>query len=482
MIQRAPAQLLEATVLDPPVDADGFLRVELDNAPGEVLPPCPWLPRIDLDPMPDDAAAVVMSDGGNFWVVAWWSESDTPPRTFGGSDWFVLDAEPPADTLGAVGDLALVSSSGNFYEKAATGLWELRGSLRGPGGPAGPAGGPGPAGPAGASAYDVWLAAGNVGDVNAYLASLKGATGNTGPAGPANSLAVGAVTTGAPGSAAAASITGVPPAQTLALTIPRGDVGAAGPAGAGAADLVQSGVLGAGDCGLTVNSTTSVTVAGGVAYLSSGARVAPTGATLSGISATSAGNARLDQVAVQTDGSIVRVAGAGGSATTVTLASRSGAGTLPAGAMLLWDILVTSSGVTAINTRDRRRRARGTEYWGTAANFAVDGSGPAAVPTVSVETGAMTLWLSHYAYLENNNGAADLIRLELAIDGTIVWTPRWPVGANSQNSASGRFPATVTAGRHTITWSFFRTLGLGTYVLSQIRFGVEESLRPIASN
>jgi hypothetical protein len=59
----------------------------------------------------------------------------------------------------------------------------------------------------------------------------KGETGNTGATGPANSLSVGAVTTGAPGSAAAASITGAAPAQTLGLTIPRGDVGATGAKG-----------------------------------------------------------------------------------------------------------------------------------------------------------------------------------------------------------------------------------------------------------
>ena len=59
----------------------------------------------------------------------------------------------------------------------------------------------------------------------------KGDTGNTGLTGPANSLAIGTVTTGAPGSSAAASITGTPPAQTLSLTIPRGDVGATGSQG-----------------------------------------------------------------------------------------------------------------------------------------------------------------------------------------------------------------------------------------------------------
>jgi hypothetical protein len=48
--------------------------------------------------------------------------------------------------------------------------------------------------------------------------------------GPPNVLTVGTVTTGAPGSQAAASITGQSPAQKLNLTVPEGKVGATGPA------------------------------------------------------------------------------------------------------------------------------------------------------------------------------------------------------------------------------------------------------------
>lgn len=57
------------------------------------------------------------------------------------------------------------------------------------------------------------------------IPGLKGDKGDTGDTGPANSLAIGSVVTGAPGSAAAASITGTPPAQTLNLTLPRGETG-----------------------------------------------------------------------------------------------------------------------------------------------------------------------------------------------------------------------------------------------------------------
>lgn len=62
-------------------------------------------------------------------------------------------------------------------------------------------------------------------------ASWQNITGGPGPPGPANDLDIGTVTTGAPGSAALADITGTPPNQILNLTIPRGDVGATGAAG-----------------------------------------------------------------------------------------------------------------------------------------------------------------------------------------------------------------------------------------------------------
>jgi hypothetical protein len=60
----------------------------------------------------------------------------------------------------------------------------------------------------------------------------QGPQGTTGPAGPANTLTVGTVTTGAAGSSASAAVTGTAPSQTLNLTIPRGDTGATGEVGA----------------------------------------------------------------------------------------------------------------------------------------------------------------------------------------------------------------------------------------------------------
>jgi len=51
---------------------------------------------------------------------------------------------------------------------------------------------------------------------------------------PGLTLSIGTVTTGAPGSAAAASITGTSPNFFLNLTIPQGVTGPTGPAGTGA--------------------------------------------------------------------------------------------------------------------------------------------------------------------------------------------------------------------------------------------------------
>lgn len=61
------------------------------------------------------------------------------------------------------------------------------------------------------------------------IQGIQGIQGPTGPAGPANTLTVGSVFTGAPGSAADVTITGTAPSQTINFTIPQGATGAAGP-------------------------------------------------------------------------------------------------------------------------------------------------------------------------------------------------------------------------------------------------------------
>jgi len=64
-------------------------------------------------------------------------------------------------------------------------------------------------------------------------AQIKGETGLQGPPGPANTLSIGTVLTGDPGTAAAAAITGTAPNQTLNLVIPQGVPGPQGATGSG---------------------------------------------------------------------------------------------------------------------------------------------------------------------------------------------------------------------------------------------------------
>lgn len=57
------------------------------------------------------------------------------------------------------------------------------------------------------------------------IPGLTGATGQTGATGPANTLTIGTIATSQPGDAAAATITGTAPTQVLNLVLPRGAPG-----------------------------------------------------------------------------------------------------------------------------------------------------------------------------------------------------------------------------------------------------------------
>ena len=69
------------------------------------------------------------------------------------------------------------------------------------------------------------------GTAEVTVTQVGGDRGPTGATGPANSLTIGTVTTGAPGSTAVAVITGTAPNQAISFTIPRGDVGQQGAQG-----------------------------------------------------------------------------------------------------------------------------------------------------------------------------------------------------------------------------------------------------------
>jgi hypothetical protein len=81
----------------------------------------------------------------------------------------------------------------------------------------------------------------------------QGVQGETGATGPANSLAIGTVTTGTPGSQAVATITGAAPSQTLSLSIPTGATGATG--ATGPANTLSIGTVTTGAAGTTASAT-----------------------------------------------------------------------------------------------------------------------------------------------------------------------------------------------------------------------------------
>jgi hypothetical protein len=83
-----------------------------------------------------------------------------------------------------------------------------------------------------------------------------GSVGETGPSGPPNSLTIGSVVTLAAGSSAVATITGTSPNQVLSLSIPRGDTGVGGPSGAtGPAGPANSISIGTVTTGVTASAT-----------------------------------------------------------------------------------------------------------------------------------------------------------------------------------------------------------------------------------
>ena len=95
-----------------------------------------------------------------------------------------------------------------------------------PTGATGIAGPTGPTGPTGATGEIG--ATGPTGPIGPTGATGEiGATGPTGPVGETPTLTIGIVTTGAPGTDAAATITGTSPNFVLNLTIPQGPTGPA---------------------------------------------------------------------------------------------------------------------------------------------------------------------------------------------------------------------------------------------------------------
>ena len=136
-------------------------------------------------------------------------------------------AVDPASGTGQAGDWYLDTGDGDIFNKTDAATWTHEMNIMGPKGTTGNTGPAGIQGPQGNQGIQgIQGATGNTG-----AQGPKGDQGATGATGPANSLAIGTVNTGAPGSNATASITGTPPSQTLSMSIPTGATGATGAQG-----------------------------------------------------------------------------------------------------------------------------------------------------------------------------------------------------------------------------------------------------------
>ena len=165
-------ELLEATVLDPPLDARGWLRVELDGRGGG-LRVCPWVGgALAVPPSAGDAAAVLEDEAGNPWAL-WWPQSGLEPEPSAGTRVLHAGASAPAGDLGELGDFYVRTDPWSIYGPKTGGGWGASTSLVGPPGADGADGAPGAPGAPGAD--------GATGATGA--AGAPGATGATGATG-----------------------------------------------------------------------------------------------------------------------------------------------------------------------------------------------------------------------------------------------------------------------------------------------------------
>lgn len=150
----------------------------------------------------------------------------------------------PVGPQGPQGPQGPKGDTGDRGPQGLTGPQGLQGpqGLTGPQGPQGPKGDTGATGPQGPQ-------------------GVKGDTGAQGPQGPAATITVGATTTGNPGTNASVTNSGTSSAAVFNFTIPRGDTGATGPQGPdGDAATIAVGTVTTGAPGTSatvVNSGTS---------------------------------------------------------------------------------------------------------------------------------------------------------------------------------------------------------------------------------
>ena len=261
---------------------------------------------------------------------------------------------------------------------------------------------------------------------------------------------------------------------------------------------VQPGVLADAHCKLSIGSTSSVTLAAGTPYLTSAAglltRVVSASTTLGSIPAASVSNFRLDQAVAGSTGLLTRLAGTEG--TTVTATNRTGAAAVPTGSQLLYDMLVTSSGVLAANVIDRRPWARGAE-WGVqrnGTNYTTSLTSMANLDPTNlyqrIECSGVPLRVAFSASMSHDTMNA-LVSVGVWVDGAIAsgmtdGIVSWqPYIANAKTVLSFSVPLTLPAGSHLVGVAWKVNVGTGTIYCNAtqaLALEITEIARPNAAN
>lgn len=265
---------------------------------------------------------------------------------------------------------------------------------------------------------------------------------------------------------------------------------------------LQAGVYAAGDLMVTqrgAGANMSVDVAAGTAWIMSSASILlpkiKASVTNVAVTAAHASNPRVDQVVIDSAGTISVLAGtATGGA---TLDNRTGAASLPAGSLRLADILVAAASSTVSNTsiRDRRQFARGffnspvpttsgptiaSGTFATIAEMSVKGNFSGVPVRVS------------FAGVFYNGTVNDELTVKVQVDGanpTGISDPgmliNMPIANNGVSVALNLVLPSTAAGFHTVTIAWARSNGSGTWNATQLKrqMVVEEIVRQnVASN
>lgn len=243
-------------------------------------------------------------------------------------------------------------------------------------------------------------------------------------------------------------------------------------------DALQPGVVAAGDFAVTATTATSVTTAAGTVWGRSGTLMLPTRiaqGNFTGIAAPSAGNARLDQIYYDPASTSINImTGTVGTTAAVTLATRTGAGTLPTNAVLLQDVLVTSTGVSTGNIRDRRPWARGAHYYssivsgdqtmtnGSPITFA--GAGTITGTQVRLECSGAPMVAKLVG--QKSQSTADYMGFMLSQDGTQIAVPVGPNSEVKTQAFNYEVEFTPSAGSHLFLWKAQAAAGVAVIAKS----------------